>query len=842
MNDLVDELMNRWEDSLERGQPLTAAELCASHPELLAEVQSQIDALLAIEANFGNLLGHSQRPNDQEMHARRMSQPLCIVSEFELQHLHASGGLGDVYLATEPRLQRQVAVKFPRKANLSPDQLARFEREAQITSRLNHPGIVPVFSLKQDEYQQPCYVMRYVDGLTLRQRVDKLPAEQPTNSDYFQSLEFRHLLQSFAVICNIVAYAHGQGVIHRDIKPENILLGPFGETLLMDWGLAKVMGEPAENLPASEAQPIAETVPVRALQTREGQIMGTPAYASPEQLQGRVDLTDSRSDIYSLGATLRFMMTGELPGPISTRSTAWRHRCGAPAPPRLIAICQRAMHSEIDARYPSATDLRQDIDRFLAGEPISVVPETIWSRALRTVRRRPGWTAAVLAGVMMAVIAGIVGSLLLGQKNLQLSRTNQQLETAISDANISQQRAKSTADILSRALFAATPEQTQGQEPTVRQLLDDISDHLLSDSSIAPLVAGDTHKILTEAYVSLGLFETAQTHADLSYQRFQEQLGDESAEAMTALAHRAVVLSRRDQDDQAKQLARTAYERCRQCATIDADSHVTILDIYAHVCSQAPNPDHPLIVALHGEAHEVALAAFGANHRITLRMASNHATALMDSGDLEQAEVLLQEIHSQHTAALGPEHPETLVDKFNLMALHFNQGKFAEANTECREALPIFEKVLGLEHHRVLRLRNLLTQTWCCLGNWESAEREARMALERTLPSLGAAHQQSLEARGLLTTALIESDRLDEAQILAAEQYELAQKAFGAEHFQTHLAVTLLFDLAQRQGQIEKMAEYLEHLRGTEWEAPYSQALQTAREQQAKASQDRDPR
>lgn len=157
-----------------------------------------------------------------------------MTSEFQVEFLHASGGLGDVYLASEPNLNRQVAIKFPRKSRLSAEQLARFEREAQITGRLNHPGVVPVFSMKQDNALQPCYVMRFVDGSTLRQRVEQLNEVLSGSSDYFSSMEFRQLLQGFVALCNIVAYAHEQGIIHRDIKPENIILGRFGETLLME--------------------------------------------------------------------------------------------------------------------------------------------------------------------------------------------------------------------------------------------------------------------------------------------------------------------------------------------------------------------------------------------------------------------------------------------------------------------------------------------------------------------------------------------------------------------------------------------------------------------------------
>ncbi len=152
-----------------------------------------------------------------------------------------------MYLAKDPDLHRTVAIKFPRTDRLSHEQWLRFEREAQITGQLNHPGIVPVHALKGDDSQHPCYVMRFVDGPTLQHKIDELygtsAADKAASVDFYASLEIRQLLQNFVALCNIVAYAHEHGIIHRDIKPSNVILGPFGETLLMDWGLAKALVE-----------------------------------------------------------------------------------------------------------------------------------------------------------------------------------------------------------------------------------------------------------------------------------------------------------------------------------------------------------------------------------------------------------------------------------------------------------------------------------------------------------------------------------------------------------------------------------------------------------------------
>lgn len=834
MRETIDDLLSKWEDGFERGQPPSAEMLCADQPELLEELKSQIEALKAIESNFGSLMGHAPQTSDEILRHSRLNQRLVVNSEFQIDRLHASGGLGDVYLASEPNLKRQVAIKFPRKDRLNAQQMARFEREAQITGRLNHPGIVPVFLLKQDDSQQPCYVMRFIDGMTLRQRVEQLHQSSGGNSFFFSTLEFRQLLQSFVALGNIVAYAHDQGIIHRDIKPENIILGPFGETMLMDWGLAKVLNEPAANLPPIPASSIAETVTNQALKTVDGQVMGTPAYASPEQMQGRVDLTDSRSDIYALGATLHFLLTGTNDRNENIESS-FLNRNGIVVPRRLTAICRKAMAERIEDRYQSVTTLREDIERYLAGEAVSVVPETFWSRLVRTLRRRPGLSAAVLAGVTMAILAGIAGSLLLNQKNRELSSTNKQLESAVEDAVVAKKRATSTSDILKQAILAATPEEAQGKEPTVRQLLDDVSHQLRSSDSvnshsINPLVAADTHEVLAEAYLSLGVFESAQEHADAGYAIYERELGPNSAEAITAQAHQALLLSRRDKDPESILLAGDALARIRQVESLDPNSLVTVIDIYAHVLSQAPSPDRQQILTLHREAHDMASKALGPNHRKTLRMASNVATALMDSGDLVGAEVLLNEIHSAHERLLGVKHPDTLVDVFNLIALKFNQGDLQAANELCQSNLKTFEEVFSPHHQRSIRLRSLSAMSFGALGQWDAAVREAGSALDRSQEHLGPIHQQTFEARGIMAGALIGGGKLEEAEKLSIENFEKAQKAFGPTHPNTIVAVTLLFDLAEKRNDPDSMAKWLEHLRGSQWEAPAEEQVKAARE------------
>ena len=219
MHPMLDELLNRWEEGLENGQSYSPEQLCENHPELLEELREQIQVLQAVDARFGAWASSRESGSFNEG-STKLNQTVQVSTVFHIDSLHAAGGLGEVYLASDRQLNRTVAIKYPRARRLNSDQMARFEREAQVTGQLNHPGIVPVFALKQDSQGQPCYVMRFVDGPTLQDRIEQLFSQpQSASSDFCSSLEMRQLLQSFVSLCNIVAYAHEHGIVHRDIKP-----------------------------------------------------------------------------------------------------------------------------------------------------------------------------------------------------------------------------------------------------------------------------------------------------------------------------------------------------------------------------------------------------------------------------------------------------------------------------------------------------------------------------------------------------------------------------------------------------------------------------------------------
>ena len=456
---VVDELLSIWEERQEQGTPISPEELCAKHPELLDEVRWNIRALQAVDSHFGSTRA-DQSPLTIKSEPALAPIPfdaVKITTEYRIERLHARGGLGSVFLATDSTLNRQVAIKIPKWNQLSPELLGRFEREARVTGRMDHPGIVPVHALQRENPKHPCYVMRFVEGPTLYATIRALhqDAGASRSRDFYHTLGFRQLLQNLIAVSNIVAYAHGQGIIHRDIKPGNVIVGPFGETILLDWGLAKIIGEKDE-LMANGVEP-GDWADVTA--TRTGQVLGTPAFAAPEQLLGHTKAVDQRSDVFSLGATLHFLLTGTLL--VQQHETAkYLHRISSERlsliklssriPKPLAAICRTATHISPDLRYPGALEFADDIQRYLAQEPIQVLRDSMATRGFRWMRKHRATTAATAIALLLLLGFSVLALSLLSNFNRQLESTNNELATsnlALERSNREAQESRTAAEL-----------------------------------------------------------------------------------------------------------------------------------------------------------------------------------------------------------------------------------------------------------------------------------------------------------------------------------------------------------------------------------------------------------
>jgi serine/threonine protein kinase len=310
------------------------------------------------------VLAHLQEVTDE---------PDLSATRYEVLGTLGRGGMGAVYLARDRDLDRQVALKV---VQLPDGGAERLLREARILARLEHPGIVPVHDVGTLPDGRVYYAMKRVQG----RRLDEVA----------KSASLAERLRIFERILETVAFAHAHGVVHRDLKPDNVMVGPFGEVLVLDWGVAKtphpLAPSPSPPNPHPIPSPSGRGAP-HAPATADGTVVGTPGYMAPEQERGEVEKTDARSDVWALGALLGFLLPDE--------ATVARP---------LAAMRARAMAEDPGERYQSVPELAADLTRYLAGLPVGAYRESVWEKAARLFARYKTPILLVLAYLLMRAV------------------------------------------------------------------------------------------------------------------------------------------------------------------------------------------------------------------------------------------------------------------------------------------------------------------------------------------------------------------------------------------------------------------------------------------------------
>jgi len=422
----------------------------------IKSVRRQLEEIA--DPDLGASLAHVSRApqGDDDIDATRSysaGTPTSSGLRFRILRPHARGGLGQIYVAHDDELHREVALKeiLERHAD-HPESRARFLLEAEVTGGLEHPGIVPVYGLGQYADGRPFYAMRFIKGDSLKDAIAQFhDADNQKRAAGARALAFRKLLGRFMDVCNALAYAHSRGVLHRDLKPGNIMLGKYGETLVVDWGLAKTVGKKEEK---AIGEAVLQPSSASGSETMPGSTIGTPLYMSPEQAAGRHDLLGPASDVYSLGATLYCLLTGQAPFEHKDPGVVLQkvQRGDFPKPSRvksavpraLEAICLKAMALQPSDRYLSPRVLADDLERWLGDDPVSVYRERLPARLGRWGRRHRPLMAGVAALLITAVIALTVSTILIDRA---LKAEQQAKETAVQLAESQDQLGRSQEDL-----------------------------------------------------------------------------------------------------------------------------------------------------------------------------------------------------------------------------------------------------------------------------------------------------------------------------------------------------------------------------------------------------------
>jgi serine/threonine protein kinase/tetratricopeptide (TPR) repeat protein len=668
----------------------------------------------------------------------------CII------RLHARGGLGEVYLARDEELGREVAIKRLRPQHADqPKSRRRFITEAAVTARLDHPGVVPVHGLVRDADGRPAYAMRFIEGDTLADAIAHFhgaaKAASPRSTGEiilsalggsagprYDSLDFRQLLGRFVAACNAIAFAHSKGVIHRDLKPANVMLGPYGETLVVDWGLAKELADREKSAAEIDIggadESSVEASATDSTETAAGEILGTPAFMAPEQAAAGV--VGLAADVYSLGAMLYMMLVGQAPTAARSAGVAvQRARLGQFPPPRqlrpavprpLDAICRKAMAFNPADRYESALALASDVERWLADEPVSSDEETGREKVRRWARRHRPVVAAGIALLTTAVIGLTAATWLISRE---------ETATAQAKTRAEQQRDRADRNLKLAARAVDTAAQRVSDHPRLRagdfhDLRADLLAALIPFYEELTRQSGDDPAVEFQgglAYERLGNLRRDTGQMDKSERAFRSAVEvfsrladreprDSDVRRRLAEAHGqlGLLLTDLNRPADARSELETAVKIDRDLSadagdTVARRSLVSALNGLAMAVQAGPRPTdaEPIFqealdisaTLLRQAPNEGDLVALAAN------VENNFGVMLRRAGRAPEAEALFRTAVARRTA-LAKSTPADPTIRRQLVVSHFNLGNVllatnrrAEAETEYKAAIGVAEKL-----------------------------------------------------------------------------------------------------------------------------------------------------
>jgi serine/threonine protein kinase/tetratricopeptide (TPR) repeat protein len=677
-------------------------------------------------------------PDATAQHARTAGTSTTAGMRFRILRLHSTGGLGAVYVAHDEELHREVALKQIRDRHAhDPDSRSRFLQEAEITGWLEHPGIIPVYGLGTYDDGRPFYAMRFIKGDNLKDAIAHFHEADVAGRDPGErALALRELLGRFVDVCNAMAYAHSRGILHRDLKPSNILLGTYGETLVVDWGLAKPVGRPKEASRTEEVTLRPDSAGSGST-TRQGDTLGTPAYMSPEQAAGDLDRLGLPSDVYSLGATLYCLLTGRAPFEGDVDIVLGKVRSGEFPPPRAVnraidpaleAICLKAMALVPEGRYASPTALADDIEHWLADEPVTAWREPFSRRARRWARRH----RTAVAATMVALVASVVGlGTVAGVQARANAATNQALAETQAVLEFFQDK----------VLAAARPEDQEGglgKDVTLRAAVDAAETGIEKSFADQPTTEASIRNTLGVSYLYLG-------EPDLAI-RQQER----------ALALRRQVLV--------------------------PDHPDTLISMNNLAVAYGDAGRLPDALALCEETLKRRQAKFGPDHPDTLTSMNNLAMAYLDAGRLTDALPLHEETLKRRQAKLGSDHPDTLTSMNNLAMAYRDAGRFADRLSLFEETLKRRQAKLGADHHLTLSSMNNLAMAYGDAGRLTDALPLYEEMMKRSEAKLGADHHLTLYSMNNLAMAYRDAGRHADALPLFEKALNGFKATFGPDH------------------------------------------------------------
>jgi eukaryotic-like serine/threonine-protein kinase len=688
---------------------------CGADSGLRAEVENLLKAHDSSGTFIEGLIAHAAA--DLEPEPSRIGQTLGV---YRLIGELGEGGMGAVYLAerADGQYNARVAVKLLRGGLASPELERRFLAERQILADVVHPNIARLLDGGTAPDGTPYLVMEYIDG-------------QPLDV-WCEKLAVRDRVRLLMAVCAAVQHAHQSLVIHRDIKPTNILVTADGQPKLLDFGIAKLV--------ASDAVETSLTTAFR---------MMTPTYASPEQLRG--DRVTTATDVYSLGVVLYQLLAGRLPfdlGGLSFAEVERRVCEGEPPRPstRAPAEARRALRGDLDnivlkalrkepvRRYGSAAELAEDLRRYLAREPVTARPDTVWYRAGKFVRRHAVGVSA--AATIVILLAALAGTSILQARRLAAERDR---------AETGRLTAERVTGFLARLFTAADPNVARPDTLSVRQVLDAGANRILAELRKEPEVRATLAVTMGEVYRNLGLYAPARALID------------------SALAIRRAVRPARD-----TAIATALYQKAELLYT---------------------EGEYDSTEVVHREALAIRRERLGPDHADIAASLNGLAAALDELGRFEESEKLYRDALAMDQRVHGQEHETVAVGMTNLAGVLRSQAKYDEAITLLRSALPLNRRLRGDQHLDVAATLNQLSRTLALARRTDEALPFVREAIAIQQGVHKRPHPETAASLGNLAGILGQLGRLDESVATRRESLAMLRAVFGNHH--PYIAATL---------------------------------------------------
>jgi eukaryotic-like serine/threonine-protein kinase len=737
------------------------------------------------------------------------------VGRYRILRLLGEGGMGVVYEAEQEQPRRNVALKVVKSGLGDPKLFRRFEQEALALGRLQHPGIAQIYEAGAADNgfgPQPYFAMEFIRGQPL---LEYAAAHQ---------LNTRQRLELMAKICEAVHHAHQRGIIHRDLKPGNILVDETGQPKILDFGVARATDSDAHV----------------THQTDLGQLVGTLAYMSPEQVLADPLELDTRSDVYALGVILYELLAGRLPYKISPNLHEALQTIREEEPTSLSTVSSayrgdietivaKALEKDKTRRYPSAAELAADIRRYLQDEPIMARPASTLYQLRKFARRHKALVLGV-AAVFVVLIAGIIVSA------REASRANAESATS-----------RAISDFLQNDLLAQASAVNQSRPNTkpdpdlkVRTALDRAAARITGRFDRQPEVEAAIRDTIGQTYLDLGLYPEARKQLERALDLRRRVLGEKNPKTLEtmnrigrtdllqgkypeaeALLDRTLEISRRVLGpENTGTLSSMRYLADAYRAEGKYPQAEKLLSQTVEILRRTLGPEHPNTLTstlslgivyywegkypqsekLLGQTVEIWRRVSGPEHPGTLNAMTNLAAVYNSEGKYAQAETLDVQILETKRRVLGSEHPDTLASMNNLAVAYYLEAKYAQAEVLYSQALEIYRRVLGSEHPDTLGSMFNLALACYAQGKYAQAEAIDNQTAQIQRRVLGPEHPDTLASMQNLAEIYAARGNYAQAEALSSQILQIKRRVLGPEHLETIEGLTQIAFIYQREG------------------------------------------